>query len=135
MNISSKIYQLREEYLNKYEKDPDLVFVNFHTWEELLNSPQSINGVPNEIAGCEMIPANDMQEEVLYCDHDDMAKALRDYDGSNYPVIIKKLTVVNRPEAQNARRIINDRSFQNFQIPSEAIKAYKRHEEHKKLKF
>ncbi|HCA5286185.1 hypothetical protein [Acinetobacter nosocomialis] len=135
MTISTKIHQLREEYLKKHEKEPELLFVNFHTWEEMLKAPQSINGVPNEIAGCEVIPANEMDLEILYCDHDDLSKALTEFDGSNHPVFIKKLTATNRPEAPNARRLIADLSFQNFEIPFEAIKAYQRHEEHKKLKF
>lgn len=135
MSIQSKIYSLREEYERKHDSEPELVFLNFKTWEELLKDPHSTNGVPDIIAGCVMIPANDMQDDVLYCDHSDMAKALRDYDGTNYPVFIKKLTVVERPEAQGARRIAADRSLLNFQIPSEAIKAYQTYEQSKKLKF
>ena len=135
MSIQSKIYDLREQYERKHDADPEIIFLNFQTWEEILRDPNSINGVPNFIAGCLMIPANNMQEDVFYCDHSDMAKALREYDGTNYPVIIKKLTVVERPEAQGARRITLDRSFLNFQIPSEAIKAYQRYEENKDLKF
>lgn len=135
MTILSKINKLREQYERKHNTAPELVFLNFKTWEEVLKDPQSVNGVPNIIAGCEMIPANEMLEDILYCDNADLEKALRYFDGSNCQVIIKKLTVVDRPEAQNARRVIADRSFQNFQIPPEAIKAYQRHQQNKNLNF
>ncbi|WP_288384113.1 hypothetical protein [uncultured Acinetobacter sp.] len=135
MSILSRIYDLRQEYENKHDSEPDVLFINFSTWEEVLRHPNSVNGVPEKIAGCEVYPANNMQEDILFCDHHDMAKALNEYDGTDYPVIIKKLTVVNRPEAQGARRITNDRSFLNFQIPSEAIKVYQRSQLNKNLKF
>ena len=135
MSIQSKIYNLREEYEKKYDAEPEIIFLNFQTWEEILKDPNSTNGVPSIIAGCVMIPANNMQEDVLYCDHSDMKKALKEYDGTSYPVIIKKLAVVDRPEAQGARRIAPDRSFLNFQIPSEAIKSYQRYQQSKDLKF
>lgn len=135
MSIQSKIYELRQEYENKYDSEPEVLFLNLSAWEEVLKHPQSINGVPKKIARCEVYPANNMQEDIFFCDHSDIAKGLREYDGTDYPVIIKKLTVVNRPEAQGARRITNDRSFLNFQIPSEVIKAYQRSQLNKNLKF
>lgn len=135
MNISSKIYQLREEYVRKHETEPELLFVNFQTWEEMLNSTQSINGVPKEIGGCELIPANEMQEDLFYCNLDDLNKALEYFDGSNQSVSIRKLTVSDRKEAANASRLGPELTYQYFQIPGEAIKAFQRHEEHKKLKF
>lgn len=135
MSIQSKIYRLREEYEAKHHEEPEVLFLNFSTWEEVLKAPQSVNGVPDKIAGCEMYPANEMQVDILFCDHSDMAKALKEYDGTDYPVIIKKLTVVDRPEAQGARRIVPDRTPLNFQIPSEAIKAYQRYQQSKDLEF
>lgn len=135
MSIQSKIYDSRQEYENKHDSEPEVLFINFSTWEELLKHPHSVNGVPDKIAGCEVYPANNMQEDIFFCDHSDMAKALKEYDGTENLVTIKKLTVVNRPEAQGARRIANDRSFLNFRIPSEAIKAYQRSQQNKNLKF
>ncbi|HGW3983451.1 TPA: hypothetical protein ACNICG_002788 [Acinetobacter baumannii] len=41
----------------------------------------------------------------------------------------------DRPEAANASRLGPELTYQYFQIPGEAIKAYQRHEEHKKLTF
>lgn len=135
MSIQSKIYRLRKEYEAKHHAEPEVLFLNFKAWEEVLKDPQSVNGVPDKIAGCEMYPANDMEDDILFCDHSDMKRALKEYDGTSYPVIIKKLTVVDRPEAQCARRIAPDRSFLNFQIPSEAIKSYQRYQQSKDLKF
>lgn len=135
MSIQSRIYDLRQEYENKHDSEPDVLFINFITWEEVLRHPNSVNGVPEKIAGCEVYPANNMQEDILFCDHYDMAKALEKYDGTDSPVIIKKLTVVDRPEAQGGRRVVKDRSFLNFKIPSEAIKSYQRYQQSKNIRF
>ncbi len=135
MTITSKIYQLREEYIRKHETEPQILFVNLKTWEEMLNAPQSINGVPKEIGGCELIPANDMQQDLFYCNHDDLKKAFEYFDGTNRDVSVKKLTVSDRLEAANASRIGPELTYQYFQIPGEAIKAYQRYEEHKNLTF
>ncbi len=135
MSILSKIYKLREEYVVRHDAEPEILFLNFSTWEEVLRDPQSVNGVPEEIAGCEMYPANNMQEYFLFCDHSDMAKALEKYDGTDSPVIIKKLTVVDRPEAQGGRRVVKDRSLLNFKIPSEAINSYQRYQKSKNVRF
>lgn len=135
MTITSKIFQAREEFIRKHETEPEILFVNLKAWEEMLNAPQSIIGVPKEIGGCELIPANEMQQDLFYCNHDDLKKAFEYFDGTSREVSVKKLTVSERREAANASRLGPELTYQYFQIPGEAIKAYQRHEEHKKLTF
>lgn len=135
MDILTRLHKLKEEYERKHESEPELLFINFKIWEEIANHPSSTNGVPQLFGGCEVVPANEMKEDILFCNRDDLRKALESYNGSTYPVSIKKLTVSERREATHASRIAPELTYQYFQIPSEAIKAYQRNEEHKNLKF
>lgn len=133
MDIQSRIYKQKEEYERKHESEPELLFINLKTWEEIAHHPSSIHGVPQVIAGCEVIPANEMHEDILYCNHDDLSKALENFHGSIKSVSIRKLTVSERKEATHASRIGLELTYQYFLIPSEAIRAYQRNKEHKKL--
>ncbi|MGA4854164.1 hypothetical protein ACPC5U_12930 [Acinetobacter haemolyticus] len=137
MTITNKIHEARIAYEKKFEKQPELLFVNLQTYEELLKAPQSVLGVPDKIAGAELIPANTMHSEFELFTHEDLGKAIDlQKDSSRHDVSITKWCTTDRKEAANpnARRIAPDRSLIHIWVPYQAIEAYKRHLANKDLK-
>lgn len=138
MTITNKIHEARVNFEKKFDNQPELLFVNLQTYEELLKAPQSVLGVPDVIAGAELIPANTMQSEFLFFTHEDLGKAINlQQSSSRHDVSITKWCTTERKEAANpnARRIAPDRSLIHIWVPYQAIEAYKQHLANKDLKF
>lgn len=137
MTITKKIYEMQSEHVRKFEEEPNFLFVNLQAYEEILATPQSIQGFPSIIAGAKVLPANTMQWDLLFFSEDDMSKALGLYDVPRNDVFIRKSMVTDRKEANNqdARRIGNELMQIKVLVPYQAIESYRQYLDNKNLQF
>lgn len=137
MSIFQRINENKIEYVDNYEHDPEFIFVNLQTYEEILLAPQSVLGIPATISGAILIPANEMQRPFIFLSEDDLQIGLVNYKVAREDVIFRKYMNTQRKpiDNPNIRRIGNERMQTNFIIPYQAIESYKQYLSNKNLQF
>ena len=135
MSIFQRINENKIEYVDKYEYDPEFIFINLQTYEEILLASESVLSIPETISGSILIPANEMQRPFIFLSEDDLQIGLNNYKVPREDVIFRKYMNTQRKpiDNPNIRRIGNERMQTNFIIPYQAIESYKQYLSNKNL--
>lgn len=80
MSIAQKLSIEHQKYIKEFGLEPDLVFVNFKTYEAMLTEMENFAcGDRKVIYGCIWIPSNDMKEDIFFTRTEHMEKASEEY--------------------------------------------------------
>lgn len=139
MTIRNDLIQEKNYYFERYDRQPDLLFLNLKTFEDVLHDPDTDQIKDFHIFyGCEVVLVNTLNNNSIFFERSHIESALEKYklQRSSLVEILRKLPAHRKtPLNPNMRAVINDYSLEKVYIEEKIIIAYKQHEERKNLKF
>lgn len=139
MTIRNELIQEKNYYFERYDRQPDLLFLNLKTFEDVLHDPDTDQIKDFQtFYGCEVILVNTLNNNSIFLERTDIEAALEKYKLQRSPLveILRKLPAHRKtPQNPNMRAVIDDYSLEKVYIEEKIIIAYKHYEESKNLKF
>ncbi|MNZ08297.1 hypothetical protein Q4S33_14040 [Acinetobacter calcoaceticus] len=140
MTIRIDLVQGRTSYHDRYDRNPDLLFISLQTYEDILHDPNTdLSKDFNNFYGCEVITVNSLNIDYIFFEKTDLDVALEKYISQRTQLITipKHLPShsTSAPTNSKLRSIEDDFTLENLQIEEKIIVAYRQSQESKKLDF